>query len=83
MSCENSYIKKWDPESENKEHRDLKWILSDEGWQWNEAKYAMQMAKIAKEDLLEAVAILFEMAEAEAEEEDEKEDALRCIHLLF
>ena len=77
----------WDSESEDKEHRGLPWKQSPEGRQWELAKYALWLAKIEEEELLEAVAILFEMAKAEVEEAEEKEkakeEALLCICLLF
>ena len=77
----------WDSESEDEEHRTLQWKQSPEGRQAERAKYDLWLAEIEENALLEAVAILFEMAEAEVEEAEEKEkakeEALRCIRLLF
>jgi hypothetical protein len=82
-----AYGSDWDSESEDEEHRSLQWKQSPEGRQWELAKYALWLAKIEEEELLQAVAILFEMAEAEVEEAEEKEkakeEALRCIRFLF
>jgi hypothetical protein len=68
---------------ENQEELDLKWVFSDEGRQYQWAEYKLKQAIIEEIYILQAVGILFEMAEEEAEEAEAKEDALRCIKKLF
>jgi hypothetical protein len=68
---------------ENQEELNLKWLFLDEGRQYERAQYELNQTIIEEIYILQAVAILFEMAEEEAEEAEAKEDALRCIKKLF
>jgi hypothetical protein len=77
-------IEEWDTEEDYEDLRqDLDWQMSYEGRRILAAEHDALMIRIEEEDLLQAVGILFQKAEAKYQEEEDKEKALKSVRYLF